>query len=77
MLSDLPGKSSFAPMEDYGGKMKVVGRRSEPKPVPRNIENLQRLLVDTHRGRPYLPRGVFRFKSHDEADEWLLQMLTR
>jgi len=32
-----------------------------------------RKLVD----RPYIPRGVFRFASHDEADAWLMKMMTR
>jgi hypothetical protein len=24
-----------------------------------------------------IPRGVYRFRTHEEADEWLWQMLTR
>ncbi len=24
-----------------------------------------------------VPRGVFRFKTHEEADQWLWQMMTR
>jgi hypothetical protein len=24
-----------------------------------------------------VPRGVYRFKTHDEADQWLWQMITR
>ncbi len=26
---------------------------------------------------PFLPKGVFRFHSHEEADEWLMKMITR
>ncbi|MBM4363537.1 MAG: hypothetical protein FJ104_12725 [Deltaproteobacteria bacterium] len=26
---------------------------------------------------PFVPRGVYRFASHEEADEWLWKMLTR
>jgi hypothetical protein len=28
------------------------------------------------RGLP-IPKGVYRFRTHEEADEWLWQMLTR
>jgi hypothetical protein len=28
-------------------------------------------------GSPHIPRGVYRFKSHEEADAWLTRMLTR
>lgn len=26
---------------------------------------------------PFVPRGVYRFNSHEEADEWLWKMITR
>lgn len=26
---------------------------------------------------PFVPKGVYRFSSHEEADEWLWEMLTR
>ena len=26
---------------------------------------------------PMVPRGVYRFETHEEADEWLLNQLTR
>lgn len=32
-----------------------------------------RKLID----RPYVPRGVFRFNSHEDADAWLMKMMTR
>ena len=28
-------------------------------------------------GGVYIPRGVHRFKTHEEADEWLWRMITR
>ena len=28
-------------------------------------------------GTPHIPRGVYRFKSHEEADQWLIKMLTK
>lgn len=26
---------------------------------------------------PFIPRGVYRFSSHEEADQWLWKMMTR
>jgi hypothetical protein len=26
---------------------------------------------------PFVPKGVYRFSSHEEAQEWLTKMLTR
>lgn len=57
--------------------MRVVGRRGEPGATPANIQAMQQLLLDMRGGRKYLPRGVYRFKTHQEADAWLMEMLTR
>jgi hypothetical protein len=58
--------------------MKVLGHRREPQPSPENMEAIQKLAVEL-RGprRLFVPRGVYRFKSHEEADAWLMKMLTR
>jgi hypothetical protein len=58
---------------------KVVGRRiarqDTLKLVPGEIEDVKawREAFPT----PFVPRGVYRFRSHEEADEWLWKMLTR
>lgn len=59
------------------GYMRVVGRRGEPKATPENMAALQQLLLDMRGKRPFLPRGVYRFKTHEEADAWQMEMLTR
>ena len=56
---------------------KTVGRR---RPYSGGLAGLQGFfeLCSRVRGdRPFLPKGVFRFKTHEEADEWTLKMLTR
>jgi hypothetical protein len=60
------------------GDMKVLGRRRQPQATPENMEAIQKLALDL-RGprRLFVPKGVYRFKSHQEADEWLMTMLTR
>jgi hypothetical protein len=57
--------------------MKQVGRR---KPYSGGLAGLQRffeLCLRLRGDRPFLPRGVYRFKSHEEADAWTMKMLTR
>jgi hypothetical protein len=61
-------------------KIRVVGKR---KPSNYNSgglkagDNLLRLLRDLRGSRPYVPHGVYRFKSHEESDAWMMKMLTR
>jgi hypothetical protein len=58
--------------------MKVVGRKGRPKvDVVVTIDRLQRLANELRKGRPFMPKGVWRFRSYDEADAWKLRMLTR
>jgi hypothetical protein len=57
--------------------MRTVGRRSAEATDPNN----QRALVRTAamlRGTPWLvPRGVYRFKTFDEADTWMTETIRR
>lgn len=65
-------------LEELPGK--VVGRRHPPAhglalQESRRIEDArawQRAF-----GSLPIPKGVYRFRTHEEADEWLWQMLTR
>ena len=57
---------------------KTVGRRTAPNPLRvyadeiKNAEAWHRAL-----GGVRVPRGVYRFHSHEEADAWLMKHLTR
>ena len=58
--------------------MKVLGRRREPSATREKTEAIQKLALDLRRRRPlFVPQGVYCFKTHEEADEWLMKMLTR
>lgn len=57
--------------------MKILGRRQPPTGGISAARNLQRTLRDLHADRPFVPRGVYRFKTHEESQEWLMKMLTR
>ncbi len=64
--------------EEFPGK--VVGRRQMPRdPLalrPGNRIEDARAWKRALRTMP-VPKGVYRFRTHEEADEWLWQMLTR
>ena len=68
----------FVNLEETPGK--VVGRRRPPtggfalSPAQR-VENA-RAWKRALRTLP-IPKGVYRFRTHEEADRWLWQMLTR
>ena len=54
---------------------KTVGRRVLPARTGDYGLGLQRSLGQLFRS--HVPKGVFRFHSHQEADQWLMNHLTR
>jgi hypothetical protein len=57
---------------------KTVGRRKPPNPLrvyPNEIEDAKMWRRDF--GGVGVPKGVFRFSSHEEADEWLMKNLVQ
>jgi len=58
---------------------KVVGRRTRTPDGFRSGMQLQSLAVELHRSlrHRWCPKGVYRFKTHEEADEWMNRMLAR
>jgi len=57
--------------------MKIVGRQGTPKVDVLAIDSMQRMVNVLQEGCPGLPKGVWRFKSFEEADQWTMKMLTR
>lgn len=58
---------------------RVVGRRTNA-PDPLGIGSSRKADAIAWRkafGGLRVPRGVYRFRSHDEADEWLWRMMAR
>ncbi len=58
---------------------KVVGRRTGYKDGFKAGMQLQKTAGDLQRafGNHFVPKGVYRFKTHEEADEWMTKMLAR
>ncbi len=64
-------------MRDERAEMKVVGRKGRVQGGLLRVDAMQRLAIELRQGKPFMPKGVFRFKSFEEADAWKLKMLTR
>jgi hypothetical protein len=79
----LPGLFSAylkEPFVNIGEKIdKIVGRRTSPPDSFSAGMKLQALAVEMHRSlkHRWAPTGVYRFKTHEEADEWMNRMLAR
>lgn len=58
---------------------RIVGKRTQ---TPDSLEagmQLQALGAELHKTfkHRWCPKGVYRFKTHEEADEWMTKMLAR
>lgn len=57
---------------------KWVGRRKLPQPLDARLSTRQQSEAwRAAFGGVRLPKGVYRFKTHEEANEWELKMMTR
>jgi hypothetical protein len=63
---------------DDCSKIKIVGRRSgQIAPTLENARVLLRTMRQLRGGKGICPRGVYRFKTFEEADEWMIKMIAR
>jgi hypothetical protein len=76
-LSCLADMKPIINLEERIGKM--VGRRSAPADSFEYGMQLQRTGGELSRtlGVSRIPKGVFRFHSHEEADAWMMKHLTK
>src|SRR5437667_8953636 len=57
--------------------VKLVGRRKPAKVDAVSFDSMQKALNAMRRGRGLVPKGVYRFKSFDEADAWLIRTMAK
>ena len=67
-------KAAIINMEETAGK--TVGRRRAPNSIEA-ARKLQKSLNEQlkNAGHALSRKGVFRFNSHEEADQWMQQMI--
>jgi len=58
-------------------EMKVVGKRQRSQRGLQAADGFLKLVGTLREGRPFIPRGVHRFRTHEEKDAWTLKMLNR
>ncbi len=56
---------------------RVVGRRRAPDPLATTDTRANAAAYRKAFPTPFIPRGVYRFRSHEEADRWMWEMITR
>ena len=60
---------------DY--RMKVVGRRRAGKRGIESVAGFLKLVIALRGKKPFIPKGVHRFKTFEESQAWTLRMMTR
>ena len=58
---------------------RFVGRRTKTPDSLQAGMQLQKTAAQLHKTfkHRWMPKGVYRFKTHEEADEWMTRMLAR
>ena len=57
--------------------MKVIGRKGAPLVNVETMDQMQKMANALRQGRPLVPKGLWRFKTFEEADSWLIKMMAR
>jgi hypothetical protein len=64
-------------METVNRRMKIVGRRRMSRGGLVATAPLLDLVIALRNGRPFIPRGVHRFRTFEESAAWSLRMMAR
>ncbi len=56
--------------------MKVVGKRKYTTPT-NDAFVLQETMLDFRRGRGFIPKGVYKFKTFEEAQQWMTDQIVK
>ncbi len=62
---------------DFDGKIKVIGRRRPSRGGLEVAAPFLELVILLHANKPFIPKGVHRFKSFEESQEWSMKMMAR
>ena len=59
------------------GDRKIIGKRKPSSGGLQAANPFLKAVIAVRGDRPFIPRGVYRFHTHEEKDELTLKMLTR
>jgi hypothetical protein len=63
--------------QEVKAKYKVVGKLKESTFDFKKVNDFLKMIIAIRGSQPFIPKGVHKFKSHEEAQAWTLKMLTR
>jgi hypothetical protein len=62
---------------DKESNIKIVGKRVEKSNVDwKEVNNFLKLVVVLCPKNRSVPKGIYKFKSHEESDKWIMKVLT-
>ncbi|MBI3185152.1 MAG: hypothetical protein HYZ28_23700 [Myxococcales bacterium] len=64
-------------MEPTAQRVKIVGHRRQPSGGLVAAAPLLELVVRLRGNKPFLPKGVHRFTTHEESNAWSMRMMAR
>lgn len=64
-------------LEDQSPRIKTIGRRRRSRGGLIAAAPLLDLVIELRRGRPFIPKGLHRFRSFEESAAWSLRMMAR
>jgi hypothetical protein len=58
-------------------KVKIIGKRKDRSPSFEDINNFLKAILALRGEKPFIPKGIFRFKTFEEAQDWTIEMITK
>jgi hypothetical protein len=57
--------------------LKIIGKRVNKTNINWvEVDGFLKLVVELNKNNRFIPRGVFKFRTHQENDEWIRKVLT-
>jgi hypothetical protein len=61
----------------HTSELKIIGRRLPPAIDIEHADGFLNLVLVLHEGNPFIPKGVHRFRTFEESNQWSLNMMSR
>ena len=58
-------------------KVKTLGKRIGTQKGLKAIAEFLKMVIRIRKDKLFVPKGLYKFKSHEQAQEWMLKMTTR
>jgi hypothetical protein len=58
-------------------KVKIIGKRKKSSLSFEDINNFLKAISALRGEKPFIPKGVYRFKTFEEAQDWTMDMITK